>query len=115
MNMGNFGKVDYTKEEVPAEYKCSECEATGCKLWRDYGVSENQNLLCAKCAAKEQEKDISGINSCGQFKEGGKSTNRIGWRIPAIPREQGDMFWSENYVPMTGYAWWVCLPTLPEK
>jgi hypothetical protein len=111
--MKDFEKVDYTKEEAPPGYRCSECGATGCKLWRDYGVHlENQNLLCAKCAAEKEEKDISAINNCGQFKENGRKTDRIGWRIPAIPREQGDMFWGENYVPMTGYAWWVRLPTL---
>lgn len=49
--------VDYSKQEVPPNYKCGKCGATGCKLWRDYQTFlEHQSLLCLKCACREQKK-----------------------------------------------------------
>jgi hypothetical protein len=116
LNMEKLGTVDYTKPETPAGYKCAKCEATGCKLWRDYGtpLDGQQDLLCAKCAALEQNEDITGIDVCG-IRKNKTQTCQIGQRVPAIPREQGDSFWGHFYAPLTGFAWWVCLPTLPKK
>lgn len=49
--------VDYSKQEVPPNYKCWKCGATNCKLWRDYQTFlEHQSLLCLNCACQEQNK-----------------------------------------------------------
>ncbi len=49
--------VDYSKQEVPPNYKCGKCGATGCKLWRLYQTFlDKQSLLCLKCACDEQGK-----------------------------------------------------------
>lgn len=49
--------VDYSKQEVPPNYKCGKCGATNCKLWRDYQTFlDKQSLLCLKCACDEQGK-----------------------------------------------------------
>ena len=49
--------VDYSKQEVPPNYKCGKCGATNCKLWRDYQTFlEHQSLLCLNCACQEQNK-----------------------------------------------------------
>ncbi len=52
--------VDYSKQEVPPNYKCSKCGATGCKLWRDYQtLLNNQSLVCLTCAFREQKKVLT--------------------------------------------------------
>lgn len=115
MDMKNFGSVDYSNIETPSGYKCSKCSATGCKLWRDYQTFlDNQSLLCAKCAAEEQKKDISTIDAKGRREtEHGGRTDQIGWRIPAVPTIEGDTFWGYSSVPQAGCDWWANLPSLP--
>lgn len=107
--------VDYASLVTPPNYRCGTCGATGCKLWRDYQTFlEHQTLLCARCAAEEQEKDISDIDECGQIESDlvGR-TDQIGWRIPAVPTEENDTFWGYTSVPEEGCQWWDRLPTLP--
>lgn len=107
--------VDYNKVEVPPSYYCRHCGATNCKLWRDYQTFlENQTLLCAKCAAKEQGKDIASIDANGMRDSAvsGK-TDQIGWRIPAVSTEGNDTFWGYSSVPQAGCEWWKKLPTHP--
>ena len=106
--------VDYSKIETPPNYVCSECGASGIKLWRDYQTFlEHQSLLCAKCAAKEQKKDISDIDKDGRRKtEHGIRTDQIGWRVPAVPTEENDTYWGYCSVPSAGCEWWRRLPTL---
>jgi hypothetical protein len=58
-------EVDYKNFlTVPADYKCMECSATGCKLWREYQTFV-PDILCARCAAKRGKKDISDMDSEG--------------------------------------------------
>lgn len=108
--------VNYSSKETPPSYKCGGCGAGGCKLWRDYQCSlDYQTLLCAKCAAEEQKKNISDIDKDG--KRGGEipgyRTDQIGWRIPAVPTKRNDTFWGYTSVPRDGVRWWRRLPTLP--
>lgn len=106
--------VDYSKQEVPQSYKCGKCGATGCKLWREYQTFlSHQNLLCARCAAKSQKKDISGIDAQGKRTTEWGETDQIGWYVPAIPTEENDTFWGYTSVPKAGCDWWDNLPTLP--
>ncbi len=112
--------VDYSKREVPPNYKCGKCGATGCKLWREYQTFlEHQTLLCANCAAKDQKKDISDIDAEGRYTLDPKTFGRaqksdqIGWYVPAVPTEENDSYWGYTSVPQAGCDWWDRLPTLP--
>lgn len=115
MDMKDFGTVDYSKVETPPGYKCSKCGATGCKLWREYQtLIFYQSLVCARCAAKEQDKDISTIDSDGLREESdGGRTDQIGSRFPAVPTIEGYNFWGYFEVPVEGCKWWAKLPTFP--
>lgn len=87
---------------VPAGYKCGECNVFGVKLWRDYQTFlDHQSLRCMKCACEEQEKDYP-IDL--------ERSDQIGWRIPAVPTEEGDTYWGYTSVPQPGCDWWDNLP-----
>ncbi len=99
--------VDYSKPATPENYVCGKCSADGVKLYRDYNTFLNhQTLLCCACACKEQKKEII---------EG--KASQIGWRIAAIPTEEGDTFWGYTSVPEPGCRWWYDLPqqVIPKK
>ena len=38
-------------------------------------------------------------------------TNQIGWRVPAVPTEDGETYWGYTSVPQPGCDWWSNLPT----
>lgn len=111
--------VDYSKGETPPNYKCGKCGATRCKLWREYQTFlEHQSLRCAKCAAKDEKKDISDIDAYGRYsldpkKRPGQKTDQIGWYMPAVPTEENDTFWGYTSVLEAGCKWWDNLSTLP--
>ena len=114
--MKNFGKVEYSNPEVPPGYKCT-CGATGCKLWRAYQTFlSHQELLCAPCAAKAEDTDVSTMDSKG-LRDGRHSgrTDQIGSYIPAVPTNEGDTFWGYLSVPQAGCEWWENLPSVPQK
>lgn len=106
--------VDYSKLEVPPTYKCSGCGATGCKLWREYQTFlDHQTLLCARCTAISQKKDISSIGDDGKhMTDDGCKTDSIGWYVPAVPTEENNTYWGYSSVPQEGCDWWIRLPTL---
>lgn len=94
-------------------YECGKCGAKDCKLWREYNAFlEHQTLYCVNCAGKNQNKDVSGINSEGQFPSG---SDQIGWLIPAVPTKEYDTFWGYTSVPTDLVNWWRELPTRSEK
>jgi hypothetical protein len=102
-------------------YKCASCGAKGCKLWREYGtysVPIRDQLRCAPCAAKSQNKDISGIDEDGRYLpkiDGERRTDQIGWMVPAVPAEdEFGSYWGYTSVPQDRVDWWRKLPTLPE-
>jgi hypothetical protein len=107
--------VDYSKTTTPKDYKCANCGATGCKLWREYQTSSPQ-LLCVDCAAKEEGKDITSMDERG-FRDIGQGlrgkTNQIGWYVPAVPDEEGIGYWGYTSVPEAGVKWWERLPLRP--
>jgi len=45
-----------------------------------------------------------------ETKSNRESTDQIGWRIPAVPTEDGDTFWGYTSVPQDGCNWWARLP-----
>ena len=113
--------VDYSSTTVPAKYKCITCKATNCKLWRNYG-SFTIDLECLDCAIKSQSKpDIAPgfakIAATVTFSEDGTYTDEygsasseIGWRVPAIPDEEGCGYWGHSSAPPAGRNWWKKLP-----
>jgi hypothetical protein len=109
--------VDYSKNEVPAEYKCCSCRATNCKLWREFNTCPvTPGLKCAPCAAASEKRSISDIDAAGmRTSELGCRTDQIGFMMPAIPTEDGEQYWGYTSVPHRGVEWWKRLPTLPEK
>jgi hypothetical protein len=38
-------------------------------------------------------------------------TDQIGWRVPAVPTEDGKSYWGYTSVPQPGCDWWESLPT----
>ena len=110
------GKVDYNSNSVPKKYKCGTCKVHGCKLWREYNTFlDQQTLECCDCAAKSQGKDVSTIDHTGRYKTDIGMTDQIGWRIPAVPTEDGETFWGYSSVPQAGVNWWKALPTRLDK
>ena len=108
--------VCYTERETPSNYICHNCGAGGCKLWREYQTFlNNQTLLCARCAAIDQKKDIAGIDAAGTYESSsGGRIDQIGWLVPAVPTEENNTFWGYTSVPQEGCEWWKNLPTLSQ-
>jgi len=106
---------EYLKDVPLPDYRCAQCNATWCKLWRQYQTF-SPKLLCAICVAKDQKKDISDIDASGKRgSDLGIRTDQIGWYVPAVPTEDGAGYWGYCSVPRLGCDWWYKLPTLPEK
>ncbi len=106
--------IDYQASIAPSNYCCHKCYAQGVKLWREYQTFlNNQTLLCAKCAGKEQKKDTSTIDEEGLYQSEFGRTDQIGWRIPAVPTKENDTYWGYTSVPEEGVQWWKRLKTLP--
>ncbi len=107
----------YKTGHVPETYKCHDCGAHGCKLWREYQTF-NPDVVCALCAGKRQNKDVSRINEAGllPWKMSGDDheilTDSIGWYVPCVPTEEGDTYWGYTSVPEDGVDWWKKLPSL---
>lgn len=122
----NFGRVDYSGATPPEAYKCTTCGAQGCKLWREYQTcADYTELACCDCAGKSQGKDVSRIDTEGRvpwwhgtYPDGTEAvswTDQIGWRVPAVPTEEGNTYWGYTSVPQAGVDWWRRLPTRCEK
>lgn len=103
--------VDYSKAETPEDYLCCDCGTTGVKLWRDYNtVLSGQELRCAACACKAQNKEDN-IDAEGYGHDRYGKCDQIGWLVPAVPCEDDNTFWGYTSVPPAGVAWWRSLPT----
>lgn len=102
----------YKTGRAPEGYRCKDCGAHGCKLWREYQTMAcNITLRCSECACKDQEKDYV-PDERGRHEEPhvGRS-DQIGWLVPAVPTPENDTYWGYTSVPMEGVAWWCALPT----
>lgn len=109
--------VSYSNPVPPTEYKCCGCGATGVKLWREYQPFGKIDLLCAKCAEKDQRKShirldgwLKGPFWKSSFRRG--DGDQIGWYIPAIPTENGIGYHGYSSVPQSGIDWWTAIPPL---
>jgi hypothetical protein len=105
-------RVIYTSQTVPDGYKCADCGATNCKLWREYQIM-TLKLLCAVCACKDQKKTDDVDAEGRRSSDHGGRTDQIGWYVPAVPDEEGVGYWGYTSVPEAGVNWWRKLPTRP--
>ncbi len=125
----------YSDSVVSPQYHCGKCGAQGVKLWREYQTFLNhQSLLCAVCACEEQnasqqvhghgktfsvEQKANGkvcvtTTYCKErdpklfaiFNGVDRGGDQIGWRIPAVPTEDGTTYWGYTSVPTEGVIWW---------
>ncbi len=102
----------YLKSASLAKYFCQDCGANNVKLWRGYS-SSLVNLLCAPCAAKNQNEKIEDIDALGKRTNGmGDKSDQIGWYVPAVPTEDEKTYWGYSAVPGPAISWWQNLPTL---
>lgn len=101
-----------------SRYVCSSCGVSGCKLWRPYQTF-NIELLCATCASKKEEKDISTLDATGRYESDFGKTDQIGWYVPAVLSEdttdKAYVYWGYSAVPGPGVDWWRNLPTFPKE
>lgn len=98
-------------------YTCTDCGASGVKLWREYSAfASKTRLLCARCAMADQDKP-------GEVDDDGRRdpdspcmrrTDQIGYFVPAVPTEHGT-FWGYTSVPQDRVEWWRGLPTYAAK
>lgn len=120
----------YSTNNIPSDYKCWDCGATNCKLWRYSGFPPIE-LQCANCCIKAQckpELSSSFYKAASQpgFKldedgtweyipEHSQRSDQIGFRLPAVPDEEGIGYWGYTSVPQDGVNWWRKLPTYPKS
>ena len=110
--------VRYLNPVPPPGYRCTNCQVTGVKLWRNYGETTMATaLLCATCAAANQGKSIDDIDAEGKHTiiNVGCRTEQIGWYVPAIPAEDGHGYCGYISTPDAGTQWWTALPTLKQN
>lgn len=126
----SMGPVDYDSATPPLPYHCGQCGVHGVKLWRDYNMFlDHQSLLCAKCACFEQGNDertfsvdsgengraiVSVTYAVDRHGLNGPSGDQIGWRVPAVPTQDGSTFWGYSSVTLEGVTWWKRLPLSKE-
>ncbi len=107
-DISNVGPTNYSGTKTPTNYVCSECGASGVRLFREYQTFLNHSSLnCTDCALKRYKKGHDGKDY--DF-EGRDITFEIGWMVAAIPSEEGKTFWGYSAVPTDGVEWWKRLP-----
>lgn len=88
--------------ETPENYKCSVCNASDVKLWRQYNTCADYiELMCRTCALKVQKETELSLS---EF----PGSDAIGWMVPAVPCD--DTYWGYTSVPKEGCDWWNALP-----
>jgi hypothetical protein len=99
----------------PQPYRCAQCAASGCKLWRDYGTIEP--LLCARCAVAKAGLQFAPqvIDAHGERADRyGRRTDQIGWHLPAYQAIDGySLMYTYTDAPASAVARWRALPTYP--
>lgn len=86
---------------TPSGYVCETCGAHGVRLYREYQTFyDHTSLTCTGCTEKAEGKTVDT-----------KHPDSIGWRVAAVPTEDGTTFWGYTSVPQAGVEWWRRLPT----
>lgn len=104
---------------VPSNYKCSVCSATGCKMWR---VAHDNVPFCVDCGITREKKARTlqsefrrdDVDAEGRTYTDGRRTDALGYLIPYVPCATNSAeTWGYTSVPNEGVRWWRCLPTWP--
>ena len=88
----------YASGRTPDDYRCGKCGAEGVRLWRLYQTS-HVDLTCLACTERDQPN-----------RSRTESLSAIGWRVAAVPTEEGAGYWGYCAVPESACAWWYALP-----
>lgn len=84
---------------TPAGYVCAKCGASGVRLYRDYNTfADFITLTCTACTEESENRKAKG------------KAHSIGWKVAAVPTEDGSTFWGYTSVPQAGVEWWDRLP-----
>ncbi len=105
--------MDYSGRYTPADYVCTGCNATGCKLWRDYGMSLFE-LQCVDCACRASKIPVD-VDEKGVRMGRVGPTRDIGWYVPAIPDPLLIGYLPYLDRPVDALDWWTRLPLRPLK
>lgn len=108
----------YENGQTPSTYRCSDCSAMGCKLWREYNtVLTAQTFRCGRCVLKAAGLSDVTISEQGRVYSDahGTWTDQVGGMIPAVPTEDGSTYWGYTSVPDDGVLWWRQLPLKPPE
>ena len=94
---------------APKFYECSECEAQGCKLYRDSHIFLNEvELLCKRCTIVRRAKQIDEYAKSIKQKTLGDWVVAVPDQFPnlnwALPKDCS--FWGVTSVPMSGAMWY---------
>lgn len=90
----------------PAEYQCSCCKATNCRLWRkSHTFLDYIKLLCSICLEAETIKQ-------GNPRKIVSEMSQCSWWVAAVPTPDGS-YWGFTSVPQEGCDWWYALPVYP--
>lgn len=106
-------RVDYRSMTVPQSYRCGTCEAMGVKLWRT-SRTDKPALLCATCACTEQGRGPVTELPDGRVAVGKHGGAEIGWRVPAIPRDDAAGWHEYATAPSQAKDWWLLLTLTAE-
>ena len=104
-----------TKSDFTVDYRCSECQRGGIKLWRlPNGAKDRKGreLLCAPCLAPAIRHGTT-IDCDGKMPSPWGRTDQVCDWIPAVP--SSDTFWGYTSVPREDVEWWRHLPTWPKE
>lgn len=101
-----LGPVNYSAAADPPEnYRCNGCGAHGVRLYREYQTFlDHQTLLCTQCTLKDQKLTVA-----DPYVDITKA-RAIGWRVPAVPTQDGETYWGYTSCPEEGVQWWRSLP-----
>ena len=98
------GCFSYFSDLTPCDYRCTECGASGVRLWR-LSNSFWPGRLCVRCVERETGKSpiVGDDPKMHQHKS----------YVAAVPCEDGSGTWGYTSVPGPGVEWWDRLPIFP--
>ena len=108
----------YQGAEPPVGYKCSDCGAEGCKLWRNNKkLDDVTTYLCVECTCRSEQRNAADIDERGEHMEAFNDIDilvdeigRFTRVIPAQIRTWGDSIWYYGDEPQAAVDWWTRLP-----
>jgi hypothetical protein len=104
--MSAFSYEKFTRtQSTPPGYVCGTCGISGIRLYRDYNIGMYaQELSCTLCTALMGKREYDP-----------RRPHSFGWKVAAVPTEEGDTFWGYTSVPREGVIWWDCLPAFDKS